>query len=60
MTFERNNKNLQRGDENVGCREMITEEMKWRMSCEENSKWQSERPGEDKCRAVIETQLRLS
>lgn len=22
------------------------------MSCEENSKWQPERPGEDKCRAV--------
>lgn len=32
----------------------------YRMSCEENGKWQSERPVEDKCPVVIETQLRLS
>lgn len=28
--------------------------MKQGMPCEENNKWQSERPDEDKCRAVVE------
>lgn len=28
--------------------------MKQGMPCEENNKWQSERPDKDKCRAVVE------
>lgn len=38
----------------VACRQTITGGGRGK-SCEQNSQWQSERPGEDKIRAVLET-----